>query len=309
MVSESYRAQVGSAFEVLAEGLAPFIDQRMAATFPGDDWILDAATKLGKRPDVLVSVTDPHFQLEVLNRWWGPTFSPVLPDDVRQVVGELRTARNHWAHPDQDQPIDFDYALRIHLACEELLRAVGAPDADHIALLTDDLRWESARRLARRQGISETDVLIGQISDLQKQYDDLNAQLADARAQAQSATGRSRAFARQLAELQTQYAAVAGLRDRYRSLQQQLEEGRAQTPDRAALDHELREAEHALDTLQLESDRLRGELAAARESMASLTPTDLPAGRRWIWLVTALILLLGIMVVVAYYAGRASVTG
>lgn len=306
-MSESYRAQVGSAFEVLAEGLAPFVDRRMAATFPGDDWILDAATKLGKRPDVLVSLTDPHFQLEVINRWWGPTFSEVLPPPTRQLVTELRVARNHWAHPDEDQPIDFDYALRIHTNCEELLRAVGASDADRVGALIDDLRWESARRTARREGISETDVLIGQIADLQKQHDELNSQLAVARDQAQTAAGRSRAFARQLAELQTQYAAVAGLRDRYRALQQQLEVGGLDDP--AVVTGQLRDAQAALDSLQAESERLRGELASARQAMNSLNPADLPEGRRWIWLATALILLLGIMVVVAYYVGRTSVTG
>ncbi len=308
-MSESYRAQVGSAFEVLAEGLAPFVDRQMTATFPGDDWILDAATKLGKRPDVLVSVTDPHFQLEVINRWWGSTFSPVLAPSARQVVGELRTARNHWAHPDEDRPIDFDYAIRIHGNCEELLRAVGAPDADRVAQLADDLRWESARRTARREGISETDVLIGQVADLQKQYDELQGQLADAQSQAQTAAGRTRAFARQLAELQTQYAAVAGLRDRYQALQHQLAGGRVGTEDRETVDAQLSEAQMALDSLQGESERLRRELTSARDAMNSLNPTDLPAGRRWIWLATTLILLLGIMVVVAYYVGRTSVTG
>src|SRR5690606_2900005 len=71
----SYRGQVAVAFEVLADGLAPFLDEHMSAIMPGEDWILVAAAKLGKRRDVLVSLSDPHFQLEVLNRWWGPAFS------------------------------------------------------------------------------------------------------------------------------------------------------------------------------------------------------------------------------------------
>ena len=53
-MTTSYRPQVAAAFEVLADGLAPFVDARMAAVTPGDDWILDAAEKLGKRRDVLV---------------------------------------------------------------------------------------------------------------------------------------------------------------------------------------------------------------------------------------------------------------
>src|SRR5690349_4313384 len=99
--SQSYRGHVARAFEVLAEGLAPFVDARMAATYPEDDWILMAANKLGKRPDVLVSLSDPHFQLEVINRWWGPAFAPAFPPamatGLRQIITDLRTARNHWA--------------------------------------------------------------------------------------------------------------------------------------------------------------------------------------------------------------------
>ena len=104
-MSTSFRPQVAAAFEVLAEGLAPFVDARMSALDPDEDWILMAAAKLGKRRDVLVSLVDPHFQLEVINRWWGPAFSPVLAESMRPVVTDLRTARNHWAHPDDGPPL------------------------------------------------------------------------------------------------------------------------------------------------------------------------------------------------------------
>ena len=79
----SYRAEVTSVFETLSEGLAPLVETRMEAAFPTQDWISMASAKLGKRRDVLVSVADPHFQLEVVARWWGPAFSPVLDDDDR----------------------------------------------------------------------------------------------------------------------------------------------------------------------------------------------------------------------------------
>ena len=117
----SYRAQMGEAFEVLAEGLAPFVDRRMAATFPGDEWILVAADKLGKRADFLVSLSDPQFQLDVLNRFWGPVFAKDLDPGLRSAIGELRAARNAWAHIDDDNPIDLDYALRVNALVEELL--------------------------------------------------------------------------------------------------------------------------------------------------------------------------------------------
>ena len=109
-----YRAQVGMAFEAIAEGLAPYVDKRMSAHLEGDDWILVASTKLGKRPDIAVSLTDPQFQLEVITRFWGPVFAKELDPDLREVVKELLTARNHWAHMSDVQPMDLPYAERVH---------------------------------------------------------------------------------------------------------------------------------------------------------------------------------------------------
>src|SRR4051812_49377299 len=148
-MSASYRGQVAIAFEVLADGLAPFVDERMTKAFPAEDWILMAAAKLGKRRDVLVSLSDPHFQLEVLNRWWGPAFAGSLPEDVRGAIGELRTARNHWAHPDQDHPFDLEYATRVHQTAEDVLRAIDSPLADRLAELGEQLRWAGIRDIAR----------------------------------------------------------------------------------------------------------------------------------------------------------------
>ncbi len=308
MAKESYRAEVAVAFEVLAEGLAPFIDARMAAAFPNDDWILTAATKLGKRPDVLVSLSDPHFQLEVINRWWGPAFSRHLPEDVRATITDLRTARNHWAHPDEDHPFDLEYAIKVHTDAEQVLRAVGSPVADRLTDLIYDLRWDSVRASARANGMSESEALLRQLVELQQHYDQLQAQLNEAKRVARSATGRTRAVSRQLAELQSQYAAVSSLRDEYEALRRQLESERSRkeeaSEDTTALRDQLAAAEMAVVHLQRESSSLREQLAETRRSIALIDPVETEVGRRWIWLVTVLILLLGILVVVAYYLPR-----
>lgn len=299
----SYRAQVATAFEVLAEGLAPFVDERMEAAFPDEDWILMAANKLGKRRDVLVSITDPHFQLEVLNRWWGPVFSGVLADGLRQTMTDLRTARNHWAHPDEDHPFDLAYALRVHQLGEELLRAVGSVEAEQMAQLTEDLRWDGVRDEARTEGMSETEALMSRLVELESQYTGLKDQLDVARRAAESATGRQRAVARQLAELQTQYAAVAGLRDDYLALQRQLEgaqhgvTGHDGGPD--VVQQQLASAEMALVGLQRESVLLREQLSQARSDMAGINPLDTVEGRRWVWLVASLLVTMAILVLVA----------
>lgn len=296
---------MATAFEVLAEGLAPFVDERMSATYPDEDWILMAANKLGKRRDVLVSLTDPHFQLEVLNRWWGPAFGAVLASDLRQTITDLRTARNHWAHPDEDHPFDFAYALRVHQLGEEVLRAIGADEADQMSDLIDQLRWDDVRQMARSEGMTESDALMRQLAELQEHYDELQAQLGDAREAAVSATGRSRAVARQLAELQTQYAAVSGLRDDYLALQRQLEGERSRQEDDEQDTSELRQqlasAEMALVGLQRESLLLRQQLSSTRSELATIDPLQTEAGRRWVWLVASLVITLGILVMIAAY--------
>lgn len=303
VMAVSYRGHVATAFEVLAEGLAPFVDDRMSAAFPDEDWVPMAATKLGKRRDVLVSLSDPHFQLEVINRWWGPAFAAVLGESMRQTITDLRTARNHWAHPDEDHPFDLDYALRVHQWVEDLLRACDSPEADQVVALTEQLRWDGVRDQAREKGMSEADALMEQLTELQKAYDELNAQLAEARAIAQSATGRQRAVARQLAELQSQYAAVSGLRDEYLALRRQLEEERAKREavleDTTAVREQLARTEAVLDGLQEESMSLRRQLSATRASLVHLDPAETEVGRRWILLITALIVVMGVLIVLA----------
>lgn len=304
-MAPSYRAQVSSVFEVLSEGLAPFVDSRMRRVFPDEDWIMMAATKLGKRRDVLVSLADPHFQLEVINRWWGPAFAPVLDEDLRQTVTDLRTARNYWAHPDEDHPFDIDYALEVHGLVEEILRAIDSQVVDQVVELTSRLRLEDAHEQARHSGRSEVDVLLEQLRDLQVNLTDLKGELAEARAVASTARGRSQAFARQLAELQTQYAAVSGLREDYLKLQDHLARERQRREglqlDTTQVRKQLADTEAALIGLQEESSTLREKLASATLSMQEIDPLDTEIGRRWMWLVAVLLVVLGLLVATAYY--------
>lgn len=296
----SHRGEVAVAFEALAEGLAPFVDARMRAAFPGEDWIMMAASKLGKRRDVLVSLTDPHFQLEVIARWWGPVFLGVLGAATRDTVTDLRTARNHWAHPDAEHPFDLDYALAVHRWAEELLERAGSPMADRLAELAEELRWQSARRQARRHGVTETEALLGQLADLQHEREDLQRQLDDARAAASSAAGRGRAVARQLAELQAQYAAVAGLRDDYRQLERELADERAAREaameDTTAVQAQLDDTGSAASDLERQAEDLRLALDRARQDLAEVDPLETEAGRRWLWLVSSLVVVLGLLV-------------
>ena len=271
----SYRAQVAVAFEILAEGLAPFVDSRMSATFPGDDWILMAAGKLGKRRDVLVSLSDPHFQLEVMNRWWGPAFSGRLSDGR---PGPHRRA----AHvPQPLGPSRSGPPARPRRRPVGRAERRGAAAGDRLGRGGPHGRPAGAAALGvgaggrPRAGVHRERGRAAAAGELKEEHDELQRQLAAAREAAQSASGRSRAVSRQLAELQTQYAAVAGLRDQYLVLQRQLEEERekreAVLDDTTTVRQQLDAAEAAIAALQNQSRH--PERAAQRGPPARWPPS------------------------------------
>jgi hypothetical protein len=305
-VTRSYRAEVGMVLEVLAEGLAPFVDRQMSAYFE-DDWIVTAATRMGRPEPVLATAADPQFQLEVMVRWWGPVFAKVLPKEARDTVHELRQARNQWAHIADGQTLDFDFAFEVHQRAADLLRDVGSPLAAEVARFEYRLRFDEAREVAESEGITETEVLLKELDELQIQRAELQRMLREAREEKESAAGRTRAVARQLADLQTQYAAVSGLKDQYEALQRELEgaERRATSRevDTGALAQQLMDARAAIESLHTSSDRLHLQLAGARRALDD--PTQTEVGRRWVMLVAALVMVLGITILLAFARGLA----
>ena len=289
-----YRAQVGMAFEAIAEGLAPYVDKRKAAYLEGDDWILVASTKLGKRPDIAVSLTDPQFQLEVITRFWGPVFAKDLAPELREVVRELLQARNHWAHMSDTQPMDLPYAEGVHDLARDLLEGVGSPLAVQVDDLLDRLRWDAIHLVAEAEDIDDHTALMMRLGQLEDDRAELTRQLDAAREAADSQSGRTRAVARQLAELQTQYAAVAGLKERYERLQVQLEAA-AGTGDPERVVAQLEHARKAAVALKVESSSLHSQLAEARALLND--PVGTAAGQRVIWLMAALLATLSMVMV------------
>jgi hypothetical protein len=290
-----YRAQVGMVFEAIAEGLAPYVDKRMAAHLEGDDWILVASTKLGKRPDIAVSLTDPQFQLEVITRFWGPVFAKELDPELRGVVKELLAARNAWAHMSDTQPMDLPFAEKVHELARELLEGVGSPVADEVDGLHDRLRWDSIHEAAEAADVDDHTALMHRLAELEEERGELNRQLESARETAASQSGRTRAVARQLAELQTQYAAVAGLKDRYDQIQLQLEAA-AGTGDPERVVAQLEGARQAAVALRVESASLHTQLAEARSQLADPIIST-PVGQRVIWLTAALLVTMSMVMV------------
>jgi chromosome segregation ATPase len=86
-------------------------------------------------------------------------------------------------------------------------------------------------------------------------------------------------------------------------LQSQLESERAKREsvldDTTSVREQLDSADNAIAELQQQSAELNGQLHEARRTLASVNPVDTEVGRRWLWLITALILLLGMLVGIA----------
>lgn len=158
-MTASNRERIGGALELVAAGLAPFLDAQMRAVAPKDSkWIEAAAARFG-----LVhtpSLTDPQFQLKVVWDFWNEVFAKVLQRSDRTQVSILLDARNSWAH---NNSFSFDDTYRALDAAQSLLSAVGAePQAAAVKRSRDEVlrqRYEEeARKTSKAVSVGGTTV-------------------------------------------------------------------------------------------------------------------------------------------------------
>lgn len=149
-MTASNRERVGSALELVGEGLAPFVDEKMKAVAPkGSNWVDAVAARFGV--GYKASITDPQFQLRVMWEFWNEIFGKVLQRSDRTQVSILMDARNAWAH---NNPFTFDETYRALDAAQSILFAVAAEaQAGAVKRSRDEVlrqRFdEEARRSAR----------------------------------------------------------------------------------------------------------------------------------------------------------------
>ncbi|MBV9142989.1 MAG: DUF499 domain-containing protein [Pseudonocardiales bacterium] len=153
----SNRDRVGRAFELLAEGIGPFVEQHMSAAAAGADWLEVLAARDEARHGTTrkLSRTDPHLLLRVLNEEWR-VFKDHLSRVEQSFATELRDARNRLAHneafPAEDTSRTLDTA-------ERLLTATGATaQADEVRRMRLDHQRASfeleTRRIVRQRETS-----------------------------------------------------------------------------------------------------------------------------------------------------------
>ncbi len=123
--------QVTAALDLLADGLRPYVEDKLKATFR-DNWSQTArgsfrdARSLGNSDDDQLA-WDAHSLLTVMWDQWNAAFRHDLGHQERSLVSELRDVRNKWAH---QHDFDFDDAYRTYDSVLRLLTAIRAPNVD-----------------------------------------------------------------------------------------------------------------------------------------------------------------------------------
>jgi predicted AAA+ superfamily ATPase len=132
--------RVGKAMDLVKTGLAPYVEREFAsvlgdrakaafAALAGDDRML------AKKP---LTDWDAAALLKLMWEAWNEVFRRTLGPAERSMVGELRGARNRWAH---QESFSSDDAYRVMDSANRLLTAVSAPQAAEV----DKLKMELLR--------------------------------------------------------------------------------------------------------------------------------------------------------------------
>ncbi len=197
------------AFELLASGLGPFVDERMSGYFADTEevsWEMAAANRMGRAHEH--GASDPLFQLLVLRRFWGPVFADFYGEDLRPLVQEVVEARNLWAH--FNLPPEPDYLDRVMLSLERLLAPIAPDDATRIRRLKSRLRLpetevlptpSDAEEAVLRTQLGETEVAFQQ---LQNEFSQIARQLELSRKASAGKQLRLSMLERELAEASTE---------------------------------------------------------------------------------------------------------
>jgi hypothetical protein len=138
--------RVGKAIDHLREGLRPFIEREMKATF-GEQWMKTAEQGFPKTKfKGGMSLTDPANLLSILLNEWNRVFEKTLGKTEKNAVHTLKDVRNKWAH---GEPFSSDEAYRAIDTAGLLLNAISAPQVDEIEKMKMELlrtRFEDQRR-------------------------------------------------------------------------------------------------------------------------------------------------------------------
>ncbi len=157
-MARSNREYVGTALEVLARALDPFIARTLASQLAADhpaaaDWtkLLAAKDANHGKAGGDYERTDPQLQFRVITEPMGNlgyAFSGALSRAEQSLASELRATRNDWAH---NKPFTSDQARRALDTTELLLRAASAAqEADEVKAMRLEVQRAEYERDTRK---------------------------------------------------------------------------------------------------------------------------------------------------------------
>lgn len=157
----SNHERVGKALDLLKVGLRPYFEREMRAAH-GEKWLDEAGNSFrdGRLPrDAKGTVNwDAHALLSVTAGQWNLVFSKKLGKAERNLVEELRSTRNGWAH---QKPFSTDDTYRALDSIQRLLSAISAEQAAEVERSKQELlriRFdEQARSETRKLAVAPTE--------------------------------------------------------------------------------------------------------------------------------------------------------
>ncbi|MDR7897417.1 MULTISPECIES: Swt1 family HEPN domain-containing protein [unclassified Thermosynechococcus] len=160
-MSISNYERVGRSLNLLLDGLYPFVEREMKASY-GDRWLQEAAQCLPEynqyNNPAEVLQQDVSALLIVIWERWNEVFKTILGRAERTLVSELRETRNKWAHTNT---FSTDDAYRALDSVNRLLSAISAPQAAEVDKQKQELlriRFEEqARNITRRTTTTPTE--------------------------------------------------------------------------------------------------------------------------------------------------------
>lgn len=151
--------RVGKALDLMRAGLRPYVERELRTAF-GDKWI-DEAVKDDRRikRDGSGQINwDPQALLGAIWDNWTLVFGKKLGNSERNLVAELRTIRNRWAH---SEPFTTDDAYRALDSITRLLTAIAAEQAAEVQRMKQELLRlsfaEQARSETRKLAVAPTE--------------------------------------------------------------------------------------------------------------------------------------------------------
>ena len=162
------RDRIGKAMDLLQAGLAPFVEREIARAHPPkttparETSRYQVRTELTMRP---ILDWDAQALLKLMWDSWNAVFRTILGHAERNLVSELRTARNRWAH---QESFSTDDAYRALDSTHRLLTAISAAEAGEAEKMKMELlrlRFNEQARQVRRRG-AQTALKIGAAASL-----------------------------------------------------------------------------------------------------------------------------------------------